>query len=175
MDDRPRMATWPNTIANTERRWFHRAINHDWSIDTMTSLITPETFGIHRVISVEKMCKYKGYYVWQHLSCDSYTTAANAYPEKRETAFLTVSELHDTELLWLGSCQSTTYQEETDNIKSHKSFPSILKQLGLFLDSSGLIRCNGRIHNASLDSQTSFPNLLPPTYNLTRLIVLHAQ
>ena len=39
--------------------------------------------------------------------------------------------------------------------------PSIIQQLGLYLDSMRLIRCRGRIENANLPEKTKFPILLP--------------
>ncbi|XP_053398070.1 uncharacterized protein LOC128556577 [Mercenaria mercenaria] len=48
----------------------------------------------------------------------------------------------------------------------------LVKQLRLFVDKSGIIRCEGRIHNAPLSDVTKFPYLLPKRHPLTRLIVL---
>ena len=47
----------------------------------------------------------------------------------------------------------------------------LVRQLHLFLDNDGLIRCGGRIHNAPLSESARFPILLPPKYALTLLII----
>ena len=47
--------------------------------------------------------------------------------------------------------------------------------LGLFLDSNGLLRCNGRIHNAPVPELAKFPYLLPQYHEFTKLIVFDAQ
>ena len=50
-----------------------------------------------------------------------------------------------------------------------------MRQLRLFLDCDGLIRCGGRIHNALLSESARFPYLLPPNHPLTALIVNDTQ
>ena len=50
-----------------------------------------------------------------------------------------------------------------------------MRQLHLFLDCDGLIRCGGRIHNALLSESARFPYLLPPNHPLTALIVNDTQ
>ena len=49
--------------------------------------------------------------------------------------------------------------------------PSLVRQLRLFVDDAGLLRCAGRIHNAPLNELTRFPYLLPQNNHLTKLIV----
>ena len=51
---------------------------------------------------------------------------------------------------------------------------TLMKQLRLFLDSDGFIRCEGRIHNAQLEETTRFPYLIPQNHQLTKLIVRDA-
>ena len=46
-----------------------------------------------------------------------------------------------------------------------------MRQLRLFLDKDGFIRCGGRIHNAPLDQLAKFPYLLAPKHPFTSLIV----
>ena len=47
----------------------------------------------------------------------------------------------------------------------------MVKQLRLFLDFDGYIRCGGRIHNAPVAELAKFPYLLPGKHHLTRLII----
>ena len=87
---------------------------------------------------------------------------------------LTVPELQEAEKLWLLSCQSTSYHAEITSLKSKDKRTTLVKQLQLFLDQEGFIRCGGRIHNAPLTELTRFPYLLPAKHPLTRMIVLDA-
>ena len=59
----------------------------------------------------------------------------------------------------------------TYNQKKRTRRLPLVRQLRLFLDNKGKIRCEGRIHNAPLDDHTKYPALLPKEHPLTRLIV----
>ncbi|XP_053388629.1 uncharacterized protein LOC128551740 [Mercenaria mercenaria] len=48
---------------------------------------------------------------------------------------------------------------------------TLVRQLRLYIDENGFIRCCGRIHNAPVDKQTKFPYLLPDKHNYTRLLI----
>ncbi|XP_053403136.1 uncharacterized protein LOC123560655 [Mercenaria mercenaria] len=92
---------------------------------------------------------------------------------------LTTSELQKAEKVLLHSCQHNTYQEEITNLRTVRSRPNqtrlpIVKQLRLFLDEDGFLRCGGRIHNADLDEEAKFPYLIPAKDPLTRLLVADA-
>ncbi len=70
----------------------------------------------------------------------------------------------------------------------HQNFPDILtalqtssekdinqiKQLGLQMDASGLLRCYGRLVNSTLSDGAKFPKLLPKDNHYTKLIILDA-
>ena len=77
---------------------------------------------------------------------------------------------------WVSQCQKEVYDNEMNNIRSHsssiKKIP-LVRQLRLFLDEDGLIRCGGRIHNTPLSEYAKFPILLPPKHMLTSLIILN--
>ena len=47
----------------------------------------------------------------------------------------------------------------------------LVRQLRLFIDNDGLLRCGGRIHNAPLTQLAKFPYLLPPKHPFTALVV----
>ena len=51
--------------------------------------------------------------------------------------------------------------------------PPLVRQLRLFIDDRGLLRCGVWIHNASLSELARFPYLLPQNNHLTALIVNH--
>ena len=62
--------------------------------------------------------------------------------------------------------------DEIANLTSQsQSHLPLERQLRLFLDSDGLLRCAGKIHNALLDDSAKFPFLLPPKHPLSKLII----
>ena len=79
----------------------------------------------------------------------------NRTPENRkgEMEDLTTTELKDAENLWIQLVQASSFTDELSFLtqKDSKSTPPIhVPQLGLFFDDDGIIRCKGRITNASL-------------------------
>jgi len=70
------------------------------------------------------------------------------------------------------------YAKELASVKSNCDRPAIkrpplVRQLRLFVDDKGPLRCGGRIHNAPLSELARFPYLLPPNHKLIHLIVYH--
>ena len=96
----------------------------------------------------------------------------------RKSGPLEVNEIQTAVNTWILDCQESTYTDEMSCLRGaqhrHTKVPRV-RQLGLFLDESGLIRCNGRIHNAPIPESAKFPYLIPANHPLTRLIVLDAQ
>ena len=54
----------------------------------------------------------------------------------------------------------------------NKKCPTLVRQLQLFIDDLGYLRCSGRIHNAPVSDSTKFQYLLPSQHWLTNLIIL---
>ena len=90
----------------------------------------------------------------------------------RNVGPLSAQERHLALQGWIKNCQTLTYSDEIANLtsKSRSRLP-LVRQLRLFLDSDGLLRCGGRIHNAPLDDSAKFPFLLPPRHQLSKLII----
>ena len=62
---------------------------------------------------------------------------------------LTVIELDKARMQWIHSCQQEVYWREIKNLSTPNSKRLILvRQLRLFLDKEGFLRCGSRIHNA---------------------------
>ena len=57
-------------------------------------------------------------------------------------------------------------------LDQRSQYPTLVKQLRLFLDDRKLMRCGGRIHNALTSDLTKFSYLLPPRHPLTSLITI---
>ena len=97
-------------------------------------------------------------------------------PNNKQCGPVTCDELYNVKMHWVKACQSEIYQKELANLtsqSSNKRLP-LVRQLRLFLDKDGFIRCRGRIHNAPLDQLAKFPYLLAPKHPFTSLIVYSA-
>ena len=91
---------------------------------------------------------------------------------------LTATELNEAQTRWVQACQELVYAKELASVKSNCDRPAVkrptlVRQLRLFVDDKGLLRCGGRIHNAPLSELARFPYLLPPDHKLTQLIIYH--
>ena len=116
---------------------------------------TPILTGIHSVVDITL---YSRYTKLIRVTAFILRFVNNSRrPHTRKLSRLSVHELHEAEKMWLRSCQSTSYPEEIDNLQSKKGCLLMVKQLRLFLDSDGYIRCGGRIHNAPVAELAKFP------------------
>jgi len=98
--------------------------------------------------------------------------------QPRQSGPLTAKELSSAQMKLVQNCQQQTYPKEIASIKSKSVHsgtkkPPLVRQLRLFIDDAGLLRCGGRIHNAPLSELAKFPYLLPQNNHLTLLIVNH--
>ena len=87
---------------------------------------------------------------------------------------LTAAEVDFTRKQWIKNSQHQVYAAELSNLSSQPSSSQrimLVRQLRLFIDSDGLLRCGGRIHNAPLTQLAKFPYLLPPKHPFTALVV----
>jgi len=90
---------------------------------------------------------------------------------------LTAAELDFTKIQWIKSTQYQIYSNEISNLTSKHSSnqrSTLVRQLRLFIDKNGLIRCGGRIHNAPLTQLAKFPYLLPSKHPFTALVAYAA-
>ena len=138
-------------------------------ITDQTARSSPEG-NIQNVLSVQKysrlnkLLRVTGYVLRFIKNCKAGRANVNLDP-------LFASELQLAQLLWIRGCQATYYREELQELKTSKPRASLIRQLRLFLDPTGAIRCGGRIHNAALDDVTKFPYLLPNKHILTMLMI----
>ena len=94
------------------------------------------------------------------------------HPQQRITGPITAKELSNAKLIWIKNTQQLQYPEDIDNLHSKSSKHTLLvRQLRLFLDDMGFLRCGGRIHNAPISELTKFPYLLYPKQHFTKLLV----
>ena len=93
-------------------------------------------------------------------------------PLTRNVGVLSTQETNNALSMWIYDCQQTCFHQEYRQLKFKTAKrSSLVRQLRLFLDAEGYIRCGGRIHNAPLSELTKFPFLLPSKHLLTELII----
>ena len=92
----------------------------------------------------------------------------------RRSEHLTSSEVKQAELLWIRSLQGQSFSNEISFISSGKdksTMPVYVKQFGLFLDDDHILRCNGRLNNASLNLGSKNPILLSSKSRFVELLI----
>ena len=130
--------------------------------------------GLHHIINPANYSK-----LMKLVAVTAYVTRFIAnlkQPKNKQCGHLTCDEMFKAKMRWVKSCQSEIYWKELANLTSQSSTNRLplVRQLRLFLDTDGFIRCGGRIHNAPLDQLAKFPYLLAPKHPLTSLIVYNA-
>ncbi|XP_045206117.2 uncharacterized protein LOC123558303 [Mercenaria mercenaria] len=87
-----------------------------------------------------------------------------------DTGCIKSAELEGAERKWLLHIQENYYKEVFDAIKSNKP-NNLQKQLDLYIDETGLLRCKGRLEHSGLSQGARQPILLPKKDTFTRLLV----
>ncbi|VDI47902.1 Hypothetical predicted protein [Mytilus galloprovincialis] len=89
---------------------------------------------------------------------------------------ITKDEIDSATSIWITDIQNVKFSSEKEqlvNPSRDKNLP-LVRQLRLFIDTEGVIRCAGRIHNSQLDDSAKFPVLLPKKNQFTDLVILNA-
>ena len=157
--------------------WNPAGISHLHAIIAVTNDFHPATqaaptVGLHQII---KLVDYST--LNRLLVITAYVIRARDNfhsPQNKKTGHITADELHEAKMPWIKDCQMVTYWKEVSCLQSKsngsKQLP-LIRQLRLFLDENGFIRCGGRIHNAPLSQLAKFPYLLPPRHPFIALII----
>ena len=139
-------------------------------LDSTSDIGQPQSHGIHCIIDVSRYSQ-----LYKLLSITSYVLRfCNnlQHPTNKNSGPVTAKELSTARLVWIQCCQSQAYSKEITNLKEKSSKRLLLvRQLRLFLDKDGYIRCGGRIHNAPVGELAKFPYLLPANHMYTKLLV----
>ena len=90
--------------------------------------------------------------------------------ENVETEFLTTNELQEAENLWLRYAQQSDYGEIFNAIRLGMK-NDMVNKLGLAVDDKGLIRCHGRMKNATIPINAKYPILLASNNVLSAMII----
>ena len=136
-----------------------------------TESTQPQQYGLHNVIDTTRysqLTKLLTVTIYVYRFCNNLR-----HPSNRSSGPITAKEFSNARLLWIKNCQSQVYTNEITSISTQqrKRLP-LVRQLRLFLDREGYLRCGGRIHNAPVSELTKFPYLLPPKCHFTNLLIL---
>lgn len=91
--------------------------------------------------------------------------------EKFESPYMTAEELDNAENMWIRHIQRKHFSNVSKPTAENRKNNLQKKQLGVFLDENNILRCKGRMKNASLDERARQPVLLPSKDNVTSLII----
>lgn len=92
---------------------------------------------------------------------------------KKELIKLSATDLKEAENLWIRSVKTSSFSKEIAFrlSKDHSSPPpKYVTKFGLYLDEK-MIKCKGRLNNASLPVKTRNPVLMPAKHEFTHLLI----
>ena len=136
----------------------------------------PLDLGLHCIISIDRYGSLnKLLSVTTHVF--RFVENLRVPPQQRKGGLIMAEEFHRVNLQWVKDTQQAVYWKEINNLQLIVKQPktprvTLVRQLRLFLDADGLLRCGGHIHNAPVSEATKFPYLLPSKHLLSRLIIL---
>ena len=139
---------------------------HSYKIVNATHVQSTSQPGLHRIIDLSKHTNLS-----KLIRCTAYILRfVNYITKKNPPQFgpLSTRENEEAERKWIQNCQALTYDEEIVNLQSkNASRLPLVRQLRLFIDKNGHLRCGGRILNAPVNESTKFPYLLPSKHPFT--------
>ena len=94
---------------------------------------------------------------------------------KYKGGIITCSELNEAEQMCVKYIQRKNFSDVFESVSSERP-NNLQKQLGLYVD-NGILRCKGRIDQASLTENARRPVLLPKNERFTHLLIekIHKQ
>ena len=167
-------AKWP--IWNPSEAMIIQAVTADDPLSTAgvhNTAILPPTTGLHNIVDPSAYSSYtKLLDVTAYVLRFAHNTRQKLF---KLTGSLTPSEISIANLRWVGNVQHRCFPEELSCLQStnRASRLPLVRQLRLYVDHTGLIRCGGRIHNAPLAESAKFPLLLPQKDPFTSLLIWH--
>ena len=167
----------PTWLLNKQQwpKWDHPPISHLHAVAAITDDFSPTqpappNVGLHLIITVSRFSTLRKLLVVTTYVCRFIHNLR--HPAEIKKGPITAQEFHSARLKWIRTCQNEVYWREINNLSSSNQRRLILvRQLRLFLDREGFLRCGGRIHNAPLTEDAKFPYLLPPRHLFTALVV----
>ena len=85
-------------------------------------------------------------------------------------------EIDNATKTWISHTQRLVYAKEYSVLKDKKNTTKLarIRQLGLFMDDSDLIRCRGRINNAPIPDSAKYPLLMSANEQFSKLLIIDA-
>ena len=94
-------------------------------------------------------------------------------PSQRKSGPISTTELQTAEKTWIKLFQKQFFKVEMDYLKKTEGDrPALDRQLDLFIDNDGMIRCKGRLEFAQISRDAKHPILLPRFSEITKLLIL---
>ena len=86
---------------------------------------------------------------------------------------LTSCEIDEAESRLIKDIQAKSFSKEIEFLKENKKTtpPLYVTQFGLYLDNNEILKCKGRLKNATLSDSSKNPIILPTKHHFTDLIV----
>ena len=147
---------------------------HGESLDFAALPGISKIMDISRFSSLRKLVRVTSYVLKFVKQCRKKRAYNLRSTDARKPEEITSDDVQTATRLWIIDVQNEPFTREKDLISKNmqsKGSP-LLKQLRLFVDEHGVIRCAGRIHNSPLDDCAKFPVLLPKKHRLTDLVIL---
>ena len=96
----------------------------------------------------------------------------NPQLSRRHTSDLTASELSEAKAAWIKTIQSIQFCEEIKILQTKQETSNpLINQFGLFMDSSGIVRCRGRLGNSILNLRSKNHIILSPKHHFVELLI----
>ncbi|XP_071128314.1 uncharacterized protein [Mytilus edulis] len=161
---------WPTWTRKIEECSTMITVSDEKTDDKSTNALTQtiSCIDIQRYSSLEKAIRVTAYVM-------RFIQNIRNSKDKRSIGFISVEERCKALKVLIMTVQQETFKDEIEslNSSSQKKVP-LVRQLKLYTDKNGLLRCTGKIQNAPVKESTKYPLLLPTHHSLTSLIVMDA-
>lgn len=163
---------WPSWSTNFNIDILHLQVEESLPSESSANAASPSTAiqpGLHHIINLSNYSTLS-----KLLRITALVTRFIKRLRKQETPSgpITTTELDDSKTSWVKNRQQNAFPDEIYNLQSksrHRT--TLVRQLRLYLDKDGLLRCGGRIHNAPIPENAKFPILIPSKDHLTNLLI----
>lgn len=157
-------AEWPNWTRNVENCNTFSTITEE-SMDAEIHVPKPSCIQIEKYSSFSKLVRTTAYVL-------RFIRNLKTRKSERTIGILSIQEIGEAENTLIRNVQQTTFELEIDSLNpSSKHKVAIVRQLRLYFDDNGLLRCGERLNIAPLDYNTKYPILLPTKHHFTSLII----
>lgn len=156
--------SWPKMPNSSEKRDLPEIVCHIAQNTHSTINTNPISNLVHRHSNFKRLLHSVAYVNRFIKNCKQKQNKINGN--------LGTKELNNALIIVLKQCQIEMFPDEYLLLKSNKQLPRKNRLLSLspYMDSSGVIRANGRLHNSNYSYDTKHPMLLCSKHHVTKLI-----